>query len=279
MSLVPPAKITVPQLPPGFVARAGLWADLDAAGGADVALVCAPAGYGKTLLLADWARASTEPTGPTSTRPGWAWTATTTTRSGCGRRWWPRSPACPSVPAVSRLHGPWAWRPGAQPEFLAELADAVQALPRPVRLILDDVHELVDPVALHGLQILMRNRPAALQLVLSSRFDPPLSLPRLRLAGRLWELRAARLRFSPAEAAHPARAVRAAPHPAAGRGAAPAHRRLGRRSAAGRARAVPSPPTARRSSTSSPATTARWPTTWSGRSSPGCRRTSRSSCA
>ena len=109
--------------------------------------------------------------------------------------------ACPSVPPGSRLHAPWAWRPGAQPEFLAELTDAVQALPRPVRLILDDVHELVDPVALHGLHTLLRNRPTGLQLVLSSRFDPPLSLPRLRLAGRLCELRADRLRFSPAETA------------------------------------------------------------------------------
>jgi LuxR family maltose regulon positive regulatory protein len=109
--------------------------------------------------------------------------------------------ACPSVPPTSRLHAPWVWRPDAQPEFLAELADAVQELPRPVRLILDDVHELVDPVALHGLHTLLRNRPAGFQLVLSTRLDPPLSLPRLRLEGRLWELRADRLRFSPAEAA------------------------------------------------------------------------------
>ena len=70
MSLVPRAKIAVPQLPPEFVVRAGLREDLDAASGADVALVCAPAGYGKTMLLADWAHASTGsgtdgPTGPT----------------------------------------------------------------------------------------------------------------------------------------------------------------------------------------------------------------------
>ena len=78
---------------------------------------------------------------------------------------------------------------------------ALQRLPRPIRLILDDVHELVDPDTLRGVQILTRNRPAGIQLVLSSRLDPPLSLPRLRLAGRLWELRAERMRFSPAEAA------------------------------------------------------------------------------
>ena len=43
--------------------------------------------------------------------------------------------------------------------------------------------------------------PTGFQLVLSSRFDPPLSLPRLRLTGRLYELRADRLRFSPTETA------------------------------------------------------------------------------
>ena len=59
MVLVPQVKITVPRLPPEFVTRADLCADLDAGAAADVALVCAPAGYGKTLLLADWARTST----------------------------------------------------------------------------------------------------------------------------------------------------------------------------------------------------------------------------
>ena len=109
--------------------------------------------------------------------------------------------ACPSVPSDSRLHAPWTWRPDTQPEFLTELTNAAQQLPRPVRLILDDVHELHDPTALHGLHTLLRSHPTGLQLILSSRFDPPLSLPRLRLTGRLHELRADRLRFSPTETA------------------------------------------------------------------------------
>ena len=53
MSPVPRVKITAPQLPPEFVARSELCADLDTGATGDVALVCAPAGYGKTLLLAD----------------------------------------------------------------------------------------------------------------------------------------------------------------------------------------------------------------------------------
>jgi LuxR family transcriptional regulator, maltose regulon positive regulatory protein len=160
-------------------------------------LVCAPAGYGKTLLLADWSR--------TSTGVDTAWVGVDRDDNDPRRLWAAVVAAlagCPSVPQSSRLHGPWAWRTGAQPEFLAGLAEALQALPQPLRLILDDVHELVDPVALHGVQILTRIKPATLQLVLSSRFDPPLSsLPRLRLQGGLRELRAAQLAFTPAHAA------------------------------------------------------------------------------
>ena len=164
------------------------------------ALVCAPPGYGKTMLLADWAHASTG----SDTGPDTAWVSLDRDDNDPQRLWTSvvaALAACPSVPPDSRLHAPWAWRPGTQPEFLAELTDTVQQLPRPVRLILDDVHELLDPIALHGLHTLLRNRPTGLQLVLSSRFDPPLSLPRLRLTGRLYELRADRLRFSPTETA------------------------------------------------------------------------------
>ncbi|MFC5994982.1 AAA family ATPase [Pseudonocardia hispaniensis] len=196
MPLVPRAKITVPRLPPEFVERRAQRADLDAQNGEDIGLVCAPAGYGKTLLLADWALRSTQ----TET----AWVGLERDDNDPRRLWSSVVAAvagCQSVPRSSPLHAPWIWRPGAQPEFLAELVDALRSLPRPIRLVLDNVHELVEPEALHGLGIFLRNRPGQVQLILSSRLDPPLSLPRLRLAGRLWELRCDRLRFSVAEAA------------------------------------------------------------------------------
>jgi LuxR family maltose regulon positive regulatory protein len=191
VSPVPHAKIAIPATPLEFVVRASLRTALDAGASADVTLVCAPAGYGKTLLLADWSRSSTA--------ADTAWVSLDRDDNDPTRLWASivaALAACPSVPRLSRLHDRWTWRADAQPEFLAELADAVGALPRPIRLILDDLHELVDPEALHGVEILTRNRPAGVQLVLSSRLDPPLSLPRLRLAGRLSELRAAQLRFS-----------------------------------------------------------------------------------
>src|SRR4051812_43034198 len=51
---VPPAKTAVPRVPPGFVRREPLRALLGKAVEAPVTLVAAPAGYGKTVLLADW---------------------------------------------------------------------------------------------------------------------------------------------------------------------------------------------------------------------------------
>ena len=196
MPLVPSVKITMPQLPPEFVVRSELLAELDAGAAGDVVLVCAPGGYGKTLLLADWSR--------TSTAVDTAWVGVDRDDNDPKRLWSSVVAAiagCPSVPQHSRLHDPRAWQHGARPEFIGELADTLQALPAPIRLILDDVHELGDPQVLHGVQSFIRAKPGTVQLVLSSRFDPPLSLPRLRLAGRLKELRAAQMSFTPGQAA------------------------------------------------------------------------------
>lgn len=191
MMLVPQAKITVPRLPPEFVERAGLRADLDSGTAADVALVCAPAGYGKTLLLADWARSTTA----TDT----AWVSLDRDDNDPARLWAAVVAAlasCPSVPPPSTLHTPATWQPAGRSDFLAELAEALRDLPHPVRLVMDDVHELVDPHVLHALGTFIRIMPGTVRLVLASRLDPPLSLPRLRLAGRLWELRAAQMSFT-----------------------------------------------------------------------------------
>ncbi len=54
-------KLHVPGPRPGFVPRARLAEQLDAGLGRGLVLVCAPAGYGKTALLADWARSGQRP--------------------------------------------------------------------------------------------------------------------------------------------------------------------------------------------------------------------------
>jgi hypothetical protein len=101
MVLVPQVKIAVPEVPPDYVTRANLCADLDAQAAADVALVCAPPGYGKTLLLADWAR--------TSTAIDTAWVGIDRDDNDPRRLWSAVMAAvacCPSVPGASRLQPP-----------------------------------------------------------------------------------------------------------------------------------------------------------------------------
>ena len=51
------AKLVPPRLPHGSVSRPGLLDTLRAGSGRTLTLVCAPAGYGKTTLLAEWAQA------------------------------------------------------------------------------------------------------------------------------------------------------------------------------------------------------------------------------
>ena len=52
-----------------------------------------------------------------------------------------------------------------------------------------------------GVEYLLSYLPPSLRLVIAGRLDPPLPLARMRARGELTEIRAADLRFSPAEAA------------------------------------------------------------------------------
>ncbi len=70
-----------------------------------------------------------------------------------------------------------------------------------VVLVLDDYHVIESQPIDEALTFFVDHLPPHLQLVIASREDPPLPLARLRARGQLTELRAADLRFTPAEAA------------------------------------------------------------------------------
>jgi LuxR family maltose regulon positive regulatory protein len=159
-------------------------------------LVCAPAGFGKTALLADWARSGNHPVAWLSldagdNDPARFWrhvvAALDRARPGIAER---ASPLLgPPTPAsfeglVTALINDLAARPG-EDELL---------------LVLDDYH-LIDTQQVHTpLTFLLEHLPSGLRLVLSSRSDPPLPLARLRAARQLAELRSDDLRFTASEA-------------------------------------------------------------------------------
>jgi LuxR family transcriptional regulator, maltose regulon positive regulatory protein len=189
-------KLHLPHPRAGFVSRPRLLTSLDEAPVPGVVLVCAPAGFGKTALVGDWARRGGRPV---------AWLSLDAGDSDPARFWRhvvvALGQARPGIAArVSGLLGPPA--PPSCDGLVAALINELAAGPdsESVRLVLDDYH-LIESGRVHALlTFLLEHLPPGLQLVLASRADPPLGLARLRVLGQLTELRAADLRCTPEEA-------------------------------------------------------------------------------
>lgn len=198
------AKLRVAPLPKGIiVSRDRLWARLDAGTRGPITLVSAPAGWGKTVLLASWCR---------SGRPinGGSPAAWLTIEPGDHGAWcWPylvaalRRPAATADPVVTADPAVWAAGDGAGPdrrvreELAAELADRSE----PIVLIVDDAHRAGDPSLVADLDYLARHAEGNLRLVISARTDPMITLHRWRLSGDLTEIRATELAFTDEEIA------------------------------------------------------------------------------
>jgi LuxR family maltose regulon positive regulatory protein len=189
-------KVHLPRLQPGFVPRPRLVDRLDEALARGLVLVCAPAGFGKTSLLADWARQSRRPV---------AWLSLDQDDNDPARFWRHATAALdrarPGIAEqVTPLLGP---SPPSSTGLVTALVNQLAADPGDceVLLVLDDYH-LIDSQPVHAsLGFLLEHRPPGLQLVLASRADPPLPLARLRAGGQLTELRVGQLRFTAEEAA------------------------------------------------------------------------------
>jgi LuxR family maltose regulon positive regulatory protein len=192
--VIPRGKTTTPLVPADFVARPELFAEFDAPGAPGLGLVSAPAGYGKTMSLAGWAAAAAGAT---------AWVSLDH-HDDAHVLWSAILTALVELQAIgpgSDLHDLVAPRAWETPTFLGRFCDALEAPAVPITLVLDDVHEVDDTTAMDELRSLVRYRPHGLRLLLASRLDPPLSLPRLRLQGQVWDLRADRLAFTTSDTA------------------------------------------------------------------------------
>ncbi len=190
-------KLHVPGPRPGSVPRPRLADRLDEGLGRGLVLVCAPAGSGKTALLADWARRAQRPVAWLSLDEG----------DNDPARFWRHAVAaldgvCPGIgERLAPLLGPPP--PSSFEGLVTALINELTARPEAgeVPLVLDDYH-LVGSQPVHtSVGFLLEHLPPGLHPVLASRADPPLALARLRARGQLAELRAAELRFTGDEAA------------------------------------------------------------------------------
>ncbi len=92
-------------------------------------------------------------------------------------------------------------QPPSAESILTTLLNEITSLPDNIIFVLDDYHILDSKAVDKALTFLLEHLPPQMHLVIASREDPALPLARLRARGQLTELRAADLRFTPAEAA------------------------------------------------------------------------------
>lgn len=178
----PGLRYAPPVVRDDLVARDGLLADLDRSSESVVCLR-APAGYGKTILLSQWARRTARP---------------------CA--WMTLDEACddPVVLARRLSEAISATQPAAVVVEHAELsapalAEQLQDTVTPFLLVLDDAHAVTDPATAAVLDGLLSAMPGGSQTALASRIEPALRLARLRAAGRVLDITSRDLAMDRAE--------------------------------------------------------------------------------
>lgn len=189
-------KFFIPPTRPERVSRPRLVALLDTSAARKLTLISAPAGFGKSTLLAEWlngihaddAQVAWLSLDPNDNEPGrfLAYFLTSIHQAGeIGQQALDLAQSTP-LPPVETI-------------FTALINQAVGYAGRMV-VVLDDYHVIEDAAIHAGMQFLLENLPPQLHLVIATREDPLIPLARLRGRREITELRAADLRFTAAEA-------------------------------------------------------------------------------
>ncbi|MBA2345855.1 MAG: tetratricopeptide repeat protein [Rubrobacter sp.] len=188
-------KLYVPPLRSRIVPRPCLIERLNEGLDRRLTLICAPAGFGKTTLVSEWLAGCGRPAAWLSLDEGdsdptrflaYLVAALQTIASDIGEG------------ALGVLRSP---QPPPTESILTVLLNEITTIPDDFVLVLDDYHAVDARAVDDALAFLIEHMPPRMHLVIATREDPNLPLARLRVRGQLSELRAADLRFTPAEAA------------------------------------------------------------------------------
>lgn len=186
------SKLAIPFLRSGLVPRSALVNRLRNASEARVISIATPPGYGKTTLLAQWATRDKRP---------FAWISLDDRDND------PVALLTYIAAALDCIHPvePAVFRGAASHDSiyargLPRLGAFLASMPKPIVLVLDDVHELRDRECVDALEPLAKSLSCGSQLVLSGRDESLLPLARLRAAGKLLEVGPPELALSDSEA-------------------------------------------------------------------------------
>jgi len=191
-------KFLVPRSTPDLLPRPHLVEWLENQMGRRLILISAPAGYGKTTILADYLNASDHP---------FAWYQLDANDSD------PTVFLTYLIEALRRMKDAPASITNAIGQTAQSLLDSSESSVSPLRvltvlinelteqledtwlLVLEDYHYVTNPVVHQLVDFLLENAPTGMRLVISTRADPPIALARFRARGLLAELRSPSLRF------------------------------------------------------------------------------------
>lgn len=184
-------KLYIPPVRPHLVLRSRLLEQLNTGlhESRRLTLISAPAGFGKTTLLSAWISSSDLPC---------AWLSL----DGADND---------PIQFLSYLIAAFQQVDQEMGQAVLPLLSAVSPLPQavltglindavrhsePLALVLDDYHLITEPIVHEMLGFLLENQPPSLHLIIGTREDPPLPLPRLRARGQITEIRQRDLRFT-----------------------------------------------------------------------------------
>ncbi len=180
-------------------------------------LISAPAGFGKTTLITDWIQKSKKvdgriedeklpPASPVFHPSNVAWLALDKNDNDPNRFLTYFTAALNHAdPGLGQEIGAMisSAQPAVMEPFMGAIINEIMAAiaSTPLVFILEDYHFIDSPVIHDGLNFLLDHLPPRMHLVITSRSDPPLFLPRLRARNQMTEIRARDLRFTSREVA------------------------------------------------------------------------------
>jgi LuxR family maltose regulon positive regulatory protein len=188
-------KLYIPPPRAKIVLRSRLITRLNEGLHRKLVLISAPAGFGKTTLVSEWATQSERPV---------AWLSLDEGDSDPTRFLTYLVAALQTVApkvgegVLTALRSP---QPPPPEALLTALLNDITTIPEALLLVLDDYHQIEAQTVDRAVTFLLEHLPPHMHLVMTTREDPGLPLARLRARGQLTELRAADLRFTPSEAA------------------------------------------------------------------------------
>jgi LuxR family transcriptional regulator, maltose regulon positive regulatory protein len=188
------SKLRRPTIRPGTVRRSLLIERLAQDGSPPIVSVVAPPGFGKTMLLSQWAEFNGQ---------AFAWVSVEELDNDPKVLLSYVAEALDNVERIDErvfdaLASPGSSVPGV---VVPRLGSAFSSMSSPVVLVLDDVHVLRNSECRAALSVLADHVPAGSRLVLAGQTPPPLRIARLRAEGRILEIGPGDLSLTRQEAA------------------------------------------------------------------------------